>query len=297
MLGGTGFIGAHLVSRLAREGLRVRVPSRHPQRHGALAVVPGVTLSRADIHDDADLARALAGCDAAINCVGILHPSGRDGFRRVHVELPRRLAQAARAAGVRRVVHVSALGADAAAAPSLYLRSKGEGEAALRVHAADQVAYTVFQPSIVFGPGDSFVNRFARLLELAPVLPLACADARLQPVYVGDLVEAIARALGDRATYGKRYAVCGPTVYTLREVVALVAAQLGLRRRVVAIPDWLARVQAAVLGHLPGKLFTTDNFRSLQYASVCGDRYGLAEFGIDPTALEAVLPTYLRASA
>ena len=293
VLGGSGFLGTHLVSRLVRDGYRVRVPSRQPQRQGKLAVLPGVSLVRANVHDDADLARVLARADAVVNCVGILNPRRRDTFRRVHVELPRRLAQVARSAGVGRLLHVSALGADAGAAPSLYLRSRGEGEAALRVHAADQIAFTVFQPSPMFGPGDSFGNRFADLLELAPVLPLACADARMQPVYVGDVVEAMCASLEDRTTYGKRYTLCGPTVYTLREIVDAVMHQTGRRRPVLELPDWLARIQAAVLGHLPGKLFTTDNYRSLQQPSVCGDGSGLAAFGIVPTSFEAVLPRYL----
>lgn len=293
VLGGTGFLGTHLVSRLIRDGHRVRVPSRHPQRATKLAVLPSVQLLQADVHDDDDLARALARCDAVINCIGILNAAGRDSFRRVHVELPRRVAQAARGAGVTRLLHVSALGADAGAAPSQYLRSKGEGEAALRVHAADQVAFTVFQPAPMFGPGDSFANRFADLLELMPVLPLACAGSRMQPVYVGDVVEAMTLALDDRTTYGKRYPLCGPSVYTLREIVETIAQHTGRRRRVVALPDWLARVQGAVLGHLPGKLFTTDNYRSLQQPSVCNGDSRLKAFGILPTSLEAVLPRYL----
>ena len=293
LLGGTGFVGTHLASRFAQCGYRVTIPSRNPQRHRALAVLPTVQVVRADIHDEATLAHLLRGCDAVVNLVGVLHDTRGASFRRVHVELPRKVAQAARASGVTRLLHMGALGADAANAPSAYLRTRGEGEAALRVHAADRVAYTVFQPSVIFGPGDSFLNRFHGLLQLAPVFPLACPDARFQPVFVGDVVEAFVRALDDRATHGRRYTLCGPRVYTLRELVEAVAATAGLNRRVVGLPRWAGWLQAALLEWVPGRPFTRDNWRSLQVDSVCDGPGGLAELGIRPTPLELVAPAYL----
>src|SRR5690606_12034590 len=175
------------------------------------------------------------------------HDTRGASFRRVHVELPRKVAQAARASGVGRLLHMGALGADAANAPSAYLRTRGEGEAALRVHAADKVAYTVFHPSVIFGVGDSFLSRFRDLLRVAPVFPLACPDTRFQPVYVGDVVSAFVRALDDPATHGRRYSLCGPKVYTLRELVEYVSAESGLRRRVIGLPSALGWLQAAVL--------------------------------------------------
>lgn len=300
VLGGTGFVGTHVVSRLVTAGHSVRVLSRNPYRNRTLAVLPTVRSERADVHDAEALTQAFHGCDAVINLVGILNESGRQTFRLVHVELARKVAQACRAAGVPRLLHMSALKADAANAPSRYLRSKGEGEAAVRVHAANQVHCTVFRPSVIFGLGDSFLNRFATLLRLAPgIFPLACPDARFQPVYVGDVAAAFARALVDRSTFGERYALCGPHAYSLRELVEMVALYSGARTRIVGLPGWLGRTQAALLEYFPGKPFTLDNWRSLQVDSVCaGDEPGFARLGVVPTALEAKLDRQFgRASA
>lgn len=290
VLGGTGFIGTHLVSRLASAGHTVRVLSRRPYRNRTLAVLPTVRVEQADVHDGEALTRAFRGCDAVVNLVGILNETRGQSFRLVHVELPRKVAQACRAAGVGRLLHMSALNADAGNAPSRYLRSKGEGEAALRVHAANQVHCTVFQPSTVFGPGDSFLNRFSTLLRLSPgVFPLACPDARFQPVFVGDVAEAFAVALDDRSTFGRRYTLCGPTVYTLREIIEMIAEQTGRRRAIIGLPPMLARLQATLLEFFPGKPFTRDVWRSLQVDSVCGAGPGLSQLGITASALEPSL--------
>ncbi|MEX0900699.1 MAG: complex I NDUFA9 subunit family protein [Gammaproteobacteria bacterium] len=297
VLGGTGFVGGQLVTRLARDGHRVTVPSRHPHRHRGLSVLPTVRVVRADVHDESALAELFRGCDAVVNLVGILNEGRGETFRRAHVELPRKLAQAARTTGVRRLLHMSALGADAANAPSLYLRTKGEGEAALRVHAGDRIAYTVFQPSVIFGPGDSFTNRFASLLRVAPFFPLACPDARFQPVYVGDVAQAFVNALADHDAHGQRYTLCGPDVYTLRALVRFVARESRLERRIIGLPRWLGKLQAALLEFVPGKPFTRDNWRSLQADSVCRGGPGLAELGITPTSLALIAPTYLRSGA
>ncbi len=297
VLGGTGFVGSHLVTRLSHAGHRVTVLSRHPHRHRGLSVLPTVRVARADVHDEAALAAAFRGCDAVINLVGVLNEGQGETFRRAHVELPRKVAQAARKAGVRRLLHMSALGADAANAPSLYLRTKGEGEAALRVHAGDRIAYTVFQPSVIFGPGDALTNRFADLLRIAPVFPLACPDARFQPVYVGDVAQAFVNALEDRTTHGQRYLLCGPEIYTLRALVELVAREARLNRRIVGLPRWLGKLQATVLEFVPGKPFTRDNWRSLQMDSVCKGGAGFAALGITPTSLALVAPAYLRSGA
>lgn len=297
VLGGTGFVGGHLVTRLARDGYRVTVPSRHPHRHRGLSVLPTIRIVQADVHDEAALAELFRGCDAVVNLVGILNEGRGETFRRAHVELPRKVAQTARSAGVHRLLHMSALGADAANAPSLYLRTKGEGEAALRVHAGDRIAYTVFQPSVIFGPGDSLTNRFADLLGVAPVFPLACPDARFQPVYVGDVAQAFVNALAERATFGQRYTLCGPEVYTLRALVEFIAREAQLERRVIGLPRWLGKLQAAVLEFAPGKPFTRDNWRSLQTDSVCTGGPGLAELGIAPTSLARVASAYLRSGA
>ena len=297
VLGGTGFVGSQVVARLARDGHRVTVASRHPHRHRGLCVLPTVRVIGADVHEESALATLFRGCDAVINLVGVLNEGHGESFRRAHVELPRKVAQAARGAGVRRLLHMSALGADAANAPSLYLRTKGEGEAALRVHAGDRIAYTVFQPSVIFGPGDSLTQRFADLLRMAPVFPLACPDAKFQPVYVGDVAQAFVTALSDRAAQGQRYALCGPEVYSLRALVEFVAREAGLGRHIIGLPRWLGHLQAALLEFVPGKPFTRDNWRSLQVDSVCKGGPGLAELGITPTSLSLVAPAYLRSGA
>ncbi len=288
VLGGTGFVGSHLVPRLHAAGHRVTVLSRHPHRHRALQVLPGVTLRGCDVHDQRQLAAALAGHDAVINLVGILNEAGRDTFQRVHVELGRKVVDACLAQGVPRLLHMSALHASPDG-PSAYLRSKAAAEDYAHAAAARGLAVTSFRPSVIFGPGDSFLNRFARLLRLTPwVFPLACPEARFQPVYVGDVVQRMADCLDDPASAGQRIALCGPRVYTLRAIVRYVADLLGLRRRIIGLPDWASRLQARLLGLLPGKPFTLDNYRSLSVDSVCD-----AGTAPCPTALEAVAPRYV----
>ena len=295
ILGGTGFVGRTLAARLARDGVQVKNLSRHPQRHRELAVLPNTTLVEVAVHDAEALTEALRGADAAINLVGILNERGRGGggFRKAHVELPRRVVRACIDAGVRRLLHMSALAADETNGTSHYLRTKGEGENVAHGVAPNEVAVTSFRPSVIFGPGDSFFNRFAGLMKLLPgPFPLACPNARFAPVYVGDVAEAFARALGDPATFGKRYELCGPAEYTLWELIDYTADQLELCRPVVPLPDFAARLQAAVMEFVPGKPFSLDNYGSLQTPSVCKEN-GLAAFGIAPTPLDAVVPRYL----
>lgn len=293
ILGGTGFVGRHLVRRLTAQGVRCRVLTRHAHRHAELLVNPGCELLEVDPFNEQALQEALHGCDAAINLVGILNEArpGRD-FRHVHIELVEQLVSACREAGIGRLLHMSALHADAAAGSSDYLRSKGEGENRAHTLGRPFMAVTSFRPSVIFGPDDSLLNRFATLLRIPGPLPLACPDARFAPVYVGDVVEAMARTLPDRDTAGQRYELCGPTPYTLEELVRLVAQETGRRTWVLRLPDWAARAQAAVFEHLPGKVFTRDNYRSLQTPSLCG-KDGLGELGITPQRLDALAPQYL----
>ena len=255
---------------------------------------PNITLLQADVHDSAVLRREFSGCGAVINLVGILNETGKrgSGFHRAHVELPQRVADAAVASGVGRLLHMSALHADAGERDSLYLMSKGEGED--RVHAAAEhgLVVTSFRPSVIFGPGDSFFNRFAGLLRLAgPVFPLACPNSRFAPVCVTDVSEAMCRAL-DSATGGERMELCGPDVYSLRELVEYTRDLLGLRCRVIGLGDTLSRLQARALGMVPGKPFSMDNYHSLQKDSVCSNN-ALPTLGITPAPVTAVVPGYL----
>ncbi len=293
IIGGSGFIGAHLVYRLANAGYLIRVPTRRRERHRELTVLPQVRLVGADVHDVGQLERLLAGSDCVVNLVGILNETGGATFARAHVELTRKVLDVMRRQRLVRLLHMSALNADAAVKQGEYLRTKGEAEAL--VLAAAGIRATVFRPSVVFGPGDSFFNRFAGLLRFTPgIFPLACAESRLAPVYVGDVVAAFQYALENDATIGKRYDLCGPGVYTLRELVAFTARQIGCRRLIVGLPDFAARVQARVLGLMPGKPFSMDNYYSLQHDSVCADPAWPA-LGIEPRGIEHSVPTYLAA--
>lgn len=301
VLGGGGFIGRHVVAALAARGVHATVPSRRRERAKHLILLPTVTVVEADIGDPPTLQRLVAGRDAVINLAGILH--GRRGtsaesapgdcgpdFARAHIELPQAIVAACRKHGVRRLLHMSALGAKRDA-PSQYLRSKGIGEEA--VLAADDLAVSVFRPSVVFGPEDGFLNLFSRLAALTPVLALAGAQARFQPVYVGDVARVLVAALQQRASFGKRYDLCGPTVYALRELVRYVCRVTGRRRAVIGLPGRLAYLQAWMLEHLPGPLMSRDNLLSMQVASVCDCPL---PFGVAGTPLEAVAPRYLMRS-
>lgn len=294
ILGGSGFLGGHVAHRLAAQGHRLTVPTRHRERARPLLVLPTAEVAETDVHDAARLAELVDGQDAVINLVGILHsryglPYGSD-FARVHVELPGKIAAACRAAGVRRVIHVSALNADANG-PSQYLRSKGAGEAVLQA-AGDALDLTIFRPSVVFGPEDAFLNLFARLQRRAPVMPLGNPQARFQPVFVEDVAQAIVASLDRRDAVGRTFCCCGPQVYTLEELVRYVGRLCGKPRPVFALPEALARIQAGLLELLPNPLLSVDNLDSMDVDSVCPGGDPLP-FGATPTPLEAVAPGYL----
>ena len=289
LLGGTGFVGHSIVRRLIERGYRVRVLSRRIHRHRDLLVNPEVELLEGSPHDPDTLQRAFEGQDAVINLVGILNERGHDGsgFRAAHVELAEKVVAAATAQGVRRLLHMSALHADMDNPPSHYLRTKGEAEKV--VFATDAFPVTVFRPSVIFGPGDSFLNRFANLLRFTPVMPLARAEARFAPVYVGDVAEHYVNALEDPATRGQAYELCGPRSYTLGELVRYVGQASGHRRPVIALPDWAGRLQANVFEYVPGKPLSRDNFASLTVDSVCEGEQQLP----CPTPLESIAQDYL----
>ncbi len=292
VLGGTGFVGRHVVAKLAAAGHEVLVPTRRLSRAQHLAPLPTVEAVEADIHDWRSLDVLASRVEVVVNLVGILHESGSETFQRVHVELPAKLIAACGSAGVRRLLHMSALTA-ATDAASRYLRSKGEAEALLSASGLD---WTIFRPSVIFGRGDSFLSLFARLLRPMPVVFLAAADARFQPVWVEDVAQCFAHAIEDGRTIRQRYQLCGPRVYTLRELVRLVADTCGTPRPIVALGPRLSRLQARALELLPVTLMTRDNLASMSVDNVCNG--GFPEvFGVKPAALEAVAPEYLAPAA
>jgi uncharacterized protein YbjT (DUF2867 family) len=294
ILGGTGFVGrsvcAALVERSGSGSIEITVPSRHPERAKHLQLLPTVRLVAADVHDEARLAALVRGSDAVVNLIAILHGSQSE-FERAHVALPRTLARVCAVAGVRRVIHVSSLGV-AADAPSRYLRSKAAGEAVLATAGLD---LSVLRPSVMFGEHDRFMNTFARLQALLPVMPLAGAAARFQPVWVQDVAAAIVRCLEEPATFGKTYECAGPEVYTLRQLVEAAGRWSGHPRPVLALPDALARLQALLMEWLPGEtLLSRDNLDSMRVPNIASGRLpGLQALGIAATSLAAVVPDYL----
>lgn len=287
VIGGAGFVGRHLCQQLAAQGYRVRVPTRDRERAKALILLPTVDVVVADVQDPAALAAMVRGCDAVINLVGVLHDArGKRGFAAAHVELARKVVAACRANKVRRLLQMSAFGA-AMDAPSAYLRSKGEAETIVRESGLD---FTIFRPSVIFGPDDSFLNMFACLLRALPVIVLASPGARFQPVYVDDVAAAFVRALPDMKTFGQSYALCGPQRYTLRELVAYVGRITGRQRPILGLNRALSYCQAYAMEWLPVKLMTRDNLRSMEVDSVSDSVF---PFGIKPRALEAVAPMWL----
>ena len=289
VLGGTGFVGSHLIPRLQADGHTIRVLSRNRELHRALGVLPRVTVVNADVYDRAALVRQLAGADAAINLVGILNERGSNGrgFHKAHVELTETLLAACREAGVPRLLQMSAL--RAGEGDSFYLKTRGEAETLVR---ASPLAWTIFRPSVIFGEGDGLFYRFAGLLRVAPVLPLARAQAKFAPVFVGDVAEAFARALVHRHTIGRTYELAGPRKIALGELVRWTAQMIGKRRWIVPLPDALGYLQALVGEWLPGKPISRDNFRSLALDSVARDD-GLAALGIVATPMELIVPALL----
>lgn len=292
ILGGTGFVGEYLAAHLVERGFRVRVPTRRGARKRELGVLPGAEVISANVHEPGVLEEMLRGCDVVVNLIAILNEDRRGDFTRIHVDLVDRVIEACRRTGVRRLLHMSAMNAGPQA-PSAYLRSKGEGEE--RAHAAAGLAVTSFRPSVIFGPGDHLFNRFAMLLRRSPcVFPLACAQARLSPVFIKDVVHALHVALLEPDTVGQRYELCGPRVMTLQEIVQYTADVIGVEKRIVALGDLTSQLQARIMGVLPGRLFTLDNYRSLQVDAVCRNGFPPI-FEREPTSVKAVVPTYLGA--
>ncbi|MEX2650642.1 MAG: complex I NDUFA9 subunit family protein [Alphaproteobacteria bacterium] len=289
--GGSGFIGRHLVRRLAADGWRIRVAVRDPEAGLFLKPMGGVgqiALVRADVRDADAVGAAAAGADAIVNLVAILYEGGGRTFQAIHVDGAANIARAAAQAGVKRLVHVSAIGADKTS-PAAYGRTKAQGEEAAR---AGFPGATILRPSIVFGAEDQFFNRFAALARVSPALPVIAGATRFQPVFVGDVAEAVRRCLDDPASAGKTYELAGPRVYTFRELLRYVLQVTGRRRLLVPVPTGIAMLQATVLELLPVPPLTRDQVRMLQRDNVAGVP-GLAELGITPTPVESVVPGYL----
>ena len=290
IIGGTGFVGRHIAYRLSKTDKKVRVLTRNAEKNKDLRILPGVELIETDVFDTRQLEATIRDTDAVINLVGILNEKQHngEGFHRAHVELPKKILGACLSQGVPRLLHMSALHADVNTGTSLYLRTKGEGENALHTFSTERLVVTSFRPSVIFGPGDSFLNRFAGLLKTLPLaFPLACPNSRFAPVFVGDVADRFVQALDDKSTYGQRYDLCGPEEYTLKELVEYTAHLLELNRRVIGLPDWMSKAQANVLEWFPGKPFSIDNYKSLQIDSICKHNQH------EPTSLEMVAPTYL----
>lgn len=291
ILGGTGFIGGHLTSRLVHDGYQIRIPTGHRERHRDLLVMPSVKLVSANIHDPAVLRELFSGCQAVINLVGILHGSAEE-FERVHARLPVAVAQACKAAGVERLLHMSAVNADANQGSSEYLRSKGRGEDAVMAAQDADLAVTSFRPSVVFGPDDKFLNTFAGLLKISPLFPVACPASRFAPVFVDDVVKAFVQSLTNEATFGQRYELCGPEVFTFQALVEEVARLAGQRRWILPLSEQLSAIQARIMDKIPGSPMSWDNYLSLQMDSVCSED-GLARLDITARSIEAAMGDHL----
>ncbi|QNK03802.1 complex I NDUFA9 subunit family protein [Dyella telluris] len=289
VLGGSGFVGSHLLPRLVKDGHRIVLLSRNRERRRAMGVLPGVRIRSVDVYDANALRRQFEGADAVINLVGILNAFGEQTFQHAHVDLAQRVLGACQAAGVARLHHMSAL--KAGQGLSQYLKSKGEAEALIRNSSLD---WTIYQPSVMFGTGGGLVDRFATLLRQMPALPLARAASRMAPTWVGDVAEAMARCIGDdQLGVDRSFELFGPEVLTLGEIVQQIRDTMGLRTPIIPLPDSLGRLQAQVAQLLPGKPFSLDNFRSLRTDSV-GKTDGYAALGITPQPLAAWLPVLLN---
>lgn len=294
VFGGSGFIGRHLVRRLAKRGWRVRIATRNPndalflKTAGAVGQIVPVF---ANIRDDHSVAAAVAGADYVVNLVGILYESGRQTFAAVHHEAAGRIARAAAEAGAGRVIQISSIGA-APESRSRYARTKAAGERAVVEAFPDA---TILRPSIVFGPEDGFFNLFASVTRLSPFLPLIGGGrTRFQPVYVGDVADAILACLDRDDSKGRTYELGGPTVYTFRQLMELLLRTIGRERALVPVPWTIAGLQALVLGMLPKPLLTRDQLAQLKSDNVVAEgALTLADLGIAPTAAEVILPTYL----
>ena len=294
IFGGTGFVGTRIANEIAELGPRVRIFTRSRDRARHLWPLPNTELIEIDLNNENSVAEQISKCDAIINLIGIINEKRDNGteFRRVHTELTRTIIKSCLEASVKRYVHMSALNADPFAA-SYYLRTKGDAENAAMAAHDSGLPTTVFRPSVIFGPNDSFFNRFANLLRMSPVLPLACAQTKFQPVFVGDVARAIVSVLTDRASFGMRYELGGPEINTLLELVRYVSSLIGSKAVIIPLGRAMSTLQANVFEYFPGKPFSRDNLRSASEDSFCRHDNGLVQLGIKPTAVSEIVPVYL----
>lgn len=290
VLGGSGFVGSVLVAKLDAAGYRVKVLTRRRDTAKHLFLLPNVNVESCNIFDDDALYSALVGADAVINLIGILHQSSRLSFDKAHRQLPQRLVNICEALNIKRIVHMSSLGADISA-PSQYLQSKAMGEAAI-ASAAKHIQTTIFKPSIIVGRDDKFINLFATLIKLMPAILLAKPQAKFQPIWVEDVATCMVNSLQNTATYGKTYELAGPKVYTFKSLIQTIMQTLNVKRPIIGLSDRLSYAQAFMMEWLPVKLMSRDNVKSMEVDSVSNAPFP-AVFGIVPTALEAVIPEYL----
>ena len=299
ILGGTGFVGQSLCNRLSKEGYKIKVLTRSREYNKEnLILIPGLDLVQTNIHDPVNLKFHFANCDVVINLVGILNEKGNSGkgFRHAHVDLAEKILIACKENGIHRLLQMSALNADEKNGKSHYLRTKGEAENLLHSNNA-WLDVTSFRPSIIFGRNDSFFNRFANLLKITPLFfPLACHQAKFAPVYVLDVVEMVALSIKDPKSYGQKFELCGPEIYTLKDLVSYTANVIGLKRTIIPLNDFLSLIQATVFDFIPGKPFSRDNYLSTKVNSICQCN-DLARYNIKATSIESVVPYYLTKSS
>ena len=290
ILGGTGFVGRHLCEKLAEGDYRTTVLTRRRANAKHLQMLPMVDVIEGSASDAATLIPMMAGHDAVVNLVAILH-GNEAAFDKAHVQLPLALVKACDAAGQRRIIHVSSLGADLAA-PSMYQRSKARGEAVLSSSGLD---VSVLRPSVIFGAEDKFLNTFASLQKMLPFIPLAGSTARFQPVWVEDVASALVKCIENKHTIGQTFEACGPDVFTLKQLVQLAGQYSGHDKPVIGLPDGLARIQAALMELAPGEpIMSRDNLDAMKVDNVAsGKLAGLEALGITPAAVSAVVPFYL----
>lgn len=294
ILGGSGFVGRHLCDALINAGFWVRVLTRDEYGHRSLTVYPELTLIEVDVFNAKALSAALQGVDAVINLVGILNEKGHkgEGFHRAHVLLTQRVVAACHECGVKRLLHMSALGASPTAA-SFYQKTKGLAQAFVLNQESKDFKVTVFRPSIIFGPGDNFFNRFAQLLKLTPIFMLPCYKTLYAPVYVGDVVQCMVQSLKKYQTFGKSYDLCGPKIYSLKSLILYIVKCLHKKRLIIGLNKPLSYLMASILEYFPGKPFSKDNYLSASTDNVSKDNFPEI-FNIKPCALENIVPKYIN---